>query len=119
MAFMRPIRVEANGVLYPSGTYCRRGRADPEAENALYANRETALNFPIVPPSSRNPPSEAVRDDDPLQGALPDAEILLDRGQGDVHDRNIEHDHAHDSTRTIPLLACASVATLDSFLISM
>jgi len=28
-----------------------------------------------------------------LQGALPDAEILLDRGQGDVHDRNIEYDH--------------------------
>ncbi len=53
-------------MLYPSGTYCRRGRADPEAENALYANRETALNFPIV-----------------------------------------------------PLLACASVATMDSFLISM
>jgi hypothetical protein len=36
---------------------------------------------------------EAVRDDDPLQGALPDAEILLDRGQGDVHDRDIEYDH--------------------------
>jgi hypothetical protein len=28
-----------------------------------------------------------------LQGALPDAEIVLDRGQGDVHDRNVEHDH--------------------------
>jgi hypothetical protein len=36
---------------------------------------------------------EAVRDDDPLQGALPDAEIALDRGQGDIHDRDIEHDH--------------------------
>jgi hypothetical protein len=36
---------------------------------------------------------EAVRDDDPLQGALPDAEILLDRGQGHIHDRNVEHDH--------------------------
>jgi hypothetical protein len=28
-----------------------------------------------------------------LQGALLDAEILLDRGQGDIHDRDIEHDH--------------------------
>jgi hypothetical protein len=28
-----------------------------------------------------------------LHGALPDAEILLDRGKGDVHDRDIEHDH--------------------------
>jgi len=28
-----------------------------------------------------------------LQCALPDAEIALDRGQGDIHDRNVEHDH--------------------------
>src|SRR5262249_49911616 len=31
--------------------------------------------------------------DDPLQGALPDVEIPLDRGQGDIHDRDVEHDH--------------------------
>jgi hypothetical protein len=44
----------------------------------------------------------------PLQGALLDAEILLDLGQGDVHDRDVEHGTtmncaAQARRRTIPL----------------
>ena len=36
---------------------------------------------------------QPVGDHDPLQRALPDVEVALDRGQGDVHDRDVEHDH--------------------------
>ena len=33
------------------------------------------------------------RVDDPGQVALAEVEVLLDRGQRDVHDRDVEHDH--------------------------
>ena len=36
---------------------------------------------------------ERVRVDDPLQAALGEAEVALDRRQRDVHDRGVEHDH--------------------------
>ena len=33
--------------------------------------------------------------DDPGEVALAEAEVVLDRGQRDVHDRGIQHDHQH------------------------
>jgi hypothetical protein len=33
--------------------------------------------------------------DDPGQVALAEAEVVLDRGERDVHDRDVEHDHQH------------------------
>ena len=36
---------------------------------------------------------QPVGDHHPLQRALADAEIVLDRRQRDVHDRDVEHDH--------------------------
>jgi hypothetical protein len=35
---------------------------------------------------------QAVGDDDPLEGALAQAEIALDRRQRNIHDRDVEHD---------------------------
>jgi len=36
---------------------------------------------------------DCVGGDHPLEARLGKAEIVLDRGQGDVHDRHVEHDH--------------------------
>jgi hypothetical protein len=33
--------------------------------------------------------------DDPGEGRLREAEVILDRGQGDIHDRLVEDDHQH------------------------
>jgi hypothetical protein len=47
------------------------------------------------PPPEQKEPSEheAVGDDDPLQGALADAEVTLDRRERHIHDGDVEDDH--------------------------
>ena len=42
---------------------------------------------------------QAVRGHDPLQPALTDGELVLDRRQGDVHDRGVEEDHEQPEAR--------------------
>src|SRR5919106_1545391 len=68
-----------------------------------------------APPASRpiEPPAEApgeqqqaaerdqVRVHDPGQVALREAQILLDRGQRDVHDRRVDHDHQHSRAKHV------------------
>lgn len=39
------------------------------------------------------PENERIGPDHPLEGALGEAEIHLDRGKRDVHDHDVEHDH--------------------------
>ncbi len=47
------------------------------------------------PPGEKQKPAEGdqVAVDDPREAGLAEAEILLDRGQRDVHHRHVEHDH--------------------------
>jgi hypothetical protein len=57
-------------------------------------------------------------------GGRDNAEILLDRGQGHVHDRDIEHDHELRPRTSVPgrflcWSGAALIATMNSFSISM
>jgi hypothetical protein len=103
-----------------------RYAASSEADENIVSPVSSTRRRPEVghPAAEQQEPAEheAVPDDDPLQGALPDAEILLDRGQRDVHDRNIEHDHELRRARQDEdhsLFVCALVPTVDSSYVSM
>ena len=50
-----------------------------------------------VAPGQQQQPAEAdqVRVHDPRQARLREAEVVLDGGKRDVHDRHVEHDHQH------------------------
>jgi len=86
------------------------GRADPETENARYAKRETALMFPIVPPSSRNPPSMrpyAMTIHCRVLCPMPRSCWIEGRATFTIAISSTTMNcAAHDSTRTIPLLVC-------------
>ena len=69
----------------------RRDREDrqPDDEDAPPAEQVGEPAAEHQEPAEQQP----VGDHDPLQGALADVEVALDRGQGDVHDGDVEHDH--------------------------
>ena len=50
--------------------------------------------------------------DDPGEVALGEAEAVLDRGQGDVHDRRVEDDHQHPPAEDVEGQPAAAVCHL-------
>ena len=72
-------------------------RADRERDQADHEDAAAAEQ--VRGPAAKQQEAaedERVRGDDPLQVGLREAEIRLDRRKGDVHDRDVEHDHELD-----------------------
>ena len=69
----------------------RRDREEHEADEEELAMAEEVAE----PPAEQQEAAERqqVGVDDPRQRRLAEAEVLADRGQGDVHDRRVEDDH--------------------------
>ena len=68
----------------------RHGEAgEPDDEHALAT--EVVAEAPAEQQQAAE--CERVRGDDPLPGVVGEAQRLLRRGKGDVHDRRVEHDH--------------------------
>ena len=67
-----------------------------EDEDGQAGEKDPALADQVAePPDQQQQPSEwdQVGVDDPGEAALTESEVVLDRGQRDVHDRDVENDH--------------------------
>ena len=67
-----------------------------DAEEGEPRHEEAAATEQVgEPPAEQERAAEedGVRRDDPLQARLREVEVALDRGQRDVHDRDVEDDH--------------------------
>ena len=75
----------------------RRRTAPRRRVNSDHAEQEHALATEQVAEPAGQQQEAAERDeervDDPGEVALGEVEVVLDRGQRDVHDRRVEHDH--------------------------
>ncbi|WP_279507068.1 hypothetical protein [Actinomadura sp. KC06] len=71
------------------------GQAGRAAEDGDPGQVDPPASEPVRQPSAKNQESaeqQAVRHDHPLQAAVVEAEITLDRRQRDVHDRHVQAD---------------------------
>ena len=81
--------------------------ATPQASEAAVKSAEpgeedvAAAEQVAEPPGQQQQAAEGdqVGVDDPGEARLREAEVGLDRGQGDVHDRRVEDDHQHARRR--------------------
>ena len=77
-----------------------RGR-EPAGKRSCGEERDADQEHPPLAEEVAQPPAEEeeapegeqVGVHDPRERGLGEAEVLLDRGQGDVHDRAVQHDH--------------------------
>ena len=91
--------------LHGAGTDDDAGRvSEPSHERCAGEEDETAHEDAAAPEQIGHASAEqqeaaeqqGVADHDPLERPLREIELLLDRGEGDVHDRDVEHDHELD-----------------------